>query len=87
MTGSVEIEVSGAGEGRNLVECLARHGFPVSLVERTGRWLVEVHSRQEPRGLVAELSSAIEGWLRASALPALELRQGGRRIPVRAAGR
>jgi hypothetical protein len=59
----IDIEVTGAAEGKDLVDCLWRHGLPASLVERTGLWQVEVRSpREELPQLLGDLFAAVESW-------------------------
>lgn len=60
---AVEIEVEDASRGRELVECLWRHGLPARLVERAARWRVEVRSpREEPASLRSRVRAALDSW-------------------------
>lgn len=64
MSRAVEILVTGANDGGELLECLWRQGFPAELIEDAGAWRVEVRSpREETARLVADLSDAVARWL------------------------
>jgi hypothetical protein len=80
----VEIQVTSADEGNDLIVCLGRHGLPASLAERAGQWHVEVRSpREKPPELLVDLFEAVESWLpdRGESVPLLQI--GERRYALR----
>jgi putative oxidoreductase len=80
---AVEIDVAGAGQGSDLLDCLWRHGFTANLVETSGAWRVEVRSaREETPRLLGDLTAALEAWLPTHA-EALRLRVGEERYTMR----
>jgi hypothetical protein len=71
----IEIDVECAGEGRELVDCLSRHGFVARLATAADQWQVEVRSPFEtPRRLLVDLLLPLELWLREHPRPVLVVR-------------
>jgi putative oxidoreductase len=60
----VEIQVTDASEGNDLVGFLRRQGLPADLFEAAGLWNVEVGSpREDPPLLVSDLFDALQSWV------------------------
>ena len=79
-----EIQVAGADEGNELIDCLWRHGLPARLVEASGLWHVEVRSIHEnPPELLADLFSAVQSWRPRGDGPVPLHRVGERRYSLR----
>jgi hypothetical protein len=71
----VEIDVRSAADGRDLVDCLWRHGFVGHLTTDGRFWRVGVRSPHESaRRLLLDLVQPLELWLRDHPRPELVVR-------------
>jgi hypothetical protein len=81
---AVEIQVANLSAGNELIARLWRHGLPGDLVERAGRWQVEIRPpREEPQQLLSDLLGAVESLLPDRAGSGLLLRVGEGRYELR----
>ena len=83
MATPIRVGVLDAGEARDLVEALAVRGLIGTMSETEGACVVELNEpHEETDRLLTEVVDALEAWLLDRGRPGVEVRVGGRVIPV-----